>query len=92
MLREPKAKFLVSPHKKAFEGIVTSPAFEEATLAALLQLQAEFPRAPDPAGGWDQASQLHGARRYLDILCNLCKPNEEPKRQIIPVLDEKAGV
>ena len=92
MLRSPKDKFVKGPHRKAFEELVMNPAFEEATLAALLQLQTEMPAESTIEKGWDANSRMTGAKRYLEILTTLHIATEPPKKAEGQTLDWAAGV
>lgn len=92
MLRSPKEKFMASAHRSTWDQLVLTPAFEEATFAALLQLQVEMPTTDEPNKAWDQASQLAGAKRFLDILTNLSNPTEKPTERSAKSLNYDAGV
>lgn len=92
MLRPPKEKFCTSPHKAVFAKIVNDPAFEEATLAALLQMETEMPQDCSPNQSATAHDQMVGARKYLETLCSIHLPQEKPKKDIHPQLDEYSGI
>jgi hypothetical protein len=92
MLRSPRVKFVTGPHKAAFETIVASQAFEEATLAALLEYQASLPLDCDLNQAVAAHNQMVGARRFLDTLCSIHKPETVHKQAEQTGLDETAGV
>lgn len=79
-MRTPRQKFFESTSRKGFEEIANKPEFEEAVLAALLELQMELPEPVDPSRGWDQASRLYGARRFVQILSSIHLKEEPPAR------------
>ena len=85
-MRSPRQKFFESPFRKGFEDIANKPEFEEAVFAALLELQNEQLEPVDPSKGWDQASRLAGARRFVQILSSLHLKEEAPKMQRLTAL------
>lgn len=92
MLRSPKEKFIASSHKAAFEKIVQSDAFEEAILAALLQMENEMPRDCTPNQAADAHNQMAGARKYLETLCSIHQPEKQLQERPFRELNYKAGV
>ena len=87
-MRSAKQKFLDSPSRVEFEKITNSPHFEEAINAALLQLVHELPPPTDPSRGWDTGTQIAGAKRVLEILCNLHLKDEPPHTLKLPQLKQ----
>lgn len=85
-MRTPRQKFFESTFRKGFEEIANRPEFEEAVLAALLELQMELPEPVDPSRGWDQASRLAGARRFVQILSSIHLKEEEKAKMKLPTL------
>jgi hypothetical protein len=93
MTRSPREKFQANiAQRDAFGQIVTSPAFEAATDAALLQMQMDMPDPADMAKGWDAHSQMSGAKRFLAILSTIHHPIATPKSRKSPSLNYEAGV
>lgn len=92
MLRSSRSRFISGPHKTAYETIVTSAAFEEATLAALLEFQADLPLVTTPNQAADCHNMMVGARRFLDILCTIHQPQTESKPTRSKELNWEAGV
>lgn len=92
MLRSPRDKFTSSVHFDGFKKIVQTEAFEEATLAALLELEREQPIECLPQQSVDAHQQMVGARRYLEILCSLQQPQQETTKAPARGLNYAAGV
>jgi hypothetical protein len=92
MLRTARSKFVNGPQRAAFEAIVASPAFEEATLAALLELQSDMPLVTSPNQAADCHNMMAGARRYLEVLCSIHLPETKPKSSKSQELNWDAGV
>lgn len=92
MLRPARVHFASTPHRIAFEAIATSPAFEEATLAALLEFQADLPMEATPNQAADAHNMMVGARRFLTILCTIHQPQTTSKPEKLPELNWQAGV
>lgn len=93
MLRTPRDKFVASAHCAEFKAIFQKEAFEEASLAALLEMTAEVcVQGLTPNQAADAANQIAGAKRYLEILCTIWQPTEKVKQQKVSNLDYKAGV
>lgn len=92
MLRSPRDKFIASAHRAEFEKIVANPAFEEATLTALLDFQSELPLTTTPNHAADCHNMMAGARRFLSILCAIHQPESGLKAPKPPELDWTAGV
>lgn len=92
MLRLPREKFVNGPHRPVWERLITEPAFEEATLAALNQMQTDMPIEATPNQSADCHQQMIGARKFLDLLTSIHKPL--PNREPAPArgLDYNAGV
>jgi len=77
-----KEKFIASAHKKPFEEMIQTAAFESACDSALLALLEDTPLFPtNPSVGWDAHNQMCGARRVIDILKSLPLSVEPPKRE-----------
>jgi len=77
----PKEEFIASPHRKAFEDMVQTATFTAACNFALLQMMETQPsQVATPAAGWDNHSQLAGARTLIAILKTL-HLKEEPMKQ-----------
>lgn len=91
MNRSPREAFQRSPLRKSWEEFTMTAAFEEATHAALLQLQMEMPDSPS-AQCMDPHSQMVGARKVLEILSKLHVKEEPTKEPRTPRLNEEAGV
>ena len=85
-MRTPRQKFFESAFRKPFEEIAQRVEFEEALYSALLELQMELPEPTDPANGWDQASRLAGARRFVQIFSSLHLKEEDKPRLKMPTL------
>lgn len=85
-MRTPREAFLVSGNVAEFKKVVANTGFEPACEYALLQLAMELapttiPGMPaDPYIAIDANSQLHGARRVLEILQSLHEPIKPPTR------------
>jgi len=92
MLRTPRAYFASTPHRAKFEAIATAPEFEAATLAALLEFQADLPMDTTPNQAADAHNMMVGARRFLSILCTIHQPVTNQKPAKLPELDWSAGV
>ena len=85
-MRTPKQRFVESPARLEFEKLSAKPEFEEGIAAALLQLQHEMPEPIDPSRGWDQASRLAGAKRFVEILTSIHLKDEPRKLDSLPKL------
>jgi len=95
MLHTPREKFSMSAHAQAWKRIVEQgETFEEATLAALLEMQSHYPvdYGTQPQIACDAHQQMAGARRFLDILTTIYQPPEKPEQIERKTLDHQAGV
>lgn len=93
MVRSPRDKFVASAHCAEFKAIFQKESFEEASLAALLEMTAEVcVQGLTPNQAADAANQIAGAKRYLEMLCTIWQPTQTVRKQTVPHLDSEAGV
>lgn len=92
MVRSPREKFTTSIHCGDWKRLSQSEAFEEASIAAMLELQADLPKDCIPQQAADSHQQMVGARKYLEILCAIHEPTKNPKPAAARGLDYQAGV
>jgi hypothetical protein len=93
MLRTPRDKFSSSVSASIFKNMVQTESFEEATLAALDQMLYEMPLdCTMPQQAADAHQQMAGARKYLDLLCNIHQAQPETKPAAERGLNYQAGV
>ncbi len=74
-----KTTFLNSEHRKAFEEMTMTPAFQVACDYAVLQMVENQAQAGDPNTQWTEHAKLTGAQQVLGILKTLHLPEPEPK-------------
>lgn len=93
MLNTPRQKFSQSSFAPKFKDIVErNEAFEEATLAALLEFQTTLPLdTTQPQQACDAHQQMAGARKFLDILTTIYQPVKQTPL-MTRGLDHTAGV
>lgn len=89
MIRPPRQTFRESPHCDIHKKLVLTEAFQVACDYALLALLQDMPESKDPSQGWDNHSQMVGARRVIDILKTLHQSPEETKGVKPPTLNYK---
>jgi hypothetical protein len=93
MIRDPKEKFIAGPHKAAFDKLAQEPAFEEAIMASLLQLQKGLPQIEySPNQAADAHNQMVGAQKFVQILCSIHQPEPKTKPIQFQELNPDAGV
>lgn len=93
MLRSPKERFLTSTHSGAWGKVCNSETFEEAIHSALSELATHMPLDTQvPQQACDAHQQMAGARKYMEILCSLHRPDTTPKPNQPKGLDYEAGV
>lgn len=63
-----------------FEAMAKTPEFQTALDYALLQLESEMPLPQLPAAMGPYGACMLGARRVLEILLELHKPEPEPPK------------
>lgn len=81
-----KEAFLKGPHRAPFEQLVLNEHFQPAMEAALLALVQEQNPNAGVNDSWDAHSQLVGARRFIEILEALHKPETVTKIPRFPNL------
>ena len=94
MLRPAREKFLATYGEAWKAALKThSVAFEEATIASLLELAEDLPiECATPQTACDSHQQMIGARKVINILCSLHQPPPQPKPDRNKGLDYNAGV
>lgn len=77
----PRKDFRESPHANGWADLCASPQFEAAAKAAMLQMQADLlPVNPRDAATMSSiASELVGAKIFLNYLMSLTESTQQPK-------------
>jgi hypothetical protein len=86
MTLSPKSRFLKTTESKAHLDLVTQDYFQTALTVALAEMEMNMPPPGSPTNGWDNASQMQGAKRFIEVLLNLAEPPAPQKKPVSETL------
>lgn len=92
MIRSPKERFIASASAPVFRKMATSFEFEEAVVAAMIEMERDMPMDCSPNQAADAHNQMVGARKYLDKLVTIYQPEVTSEETTHPTLNYEHGV